>query len=65
MRDIWIPELTHPRISTNEPEIGDIHRRAKVKLDKILAEHQPQPLEETVQYELTKILTSAEQDLGI
>lgn len=34
-------------------------------LDKILAEHQPQPLEEAVQYELTKILTSAEQDLGI
>ena len=64
MREIWIPDLTHPRISTDGPPPTDIRKRAKEKLEWILTEHQPEPLEEDVQNELTKILTAAEREIG-
>ena len=64
MRQIWIPDLTHPRISTDEPPPTDIRQRAKEKLEWILAEHQPVPLEEDVQDELRSILAVAEREIG-
>ena len=64
MRQIWIPDLTHPRTSAGSPQPTDIRQRAKEKLEWILAEHQPEPLEEDVQNELTKILTAAEREIG-
>lgn len=64
MREIWIPDLTHPRLAPEGELEGDIRKRAKVKFDKILAEHEPQPLEEAVQHEIESILNSAEIDLG-
>jgi trimethylamine--corrinoid protein Co-methyltransferase len=64
MREIWIPDLTHPRLAPDGKLEGDIRKRAKVKFDKILAEHEPQPLEEAVQYEIDIILKKAEDELA-
>jgi trimethylamine--corrinoid protein Co-methyltransferase len=64
MRDIWIPNLTHPRMDSGGSQNGDIRKRAKAKVDHILAEHEPQPLEEVVQHEIKNILMYAELELG-
>ncbi|MCP4142475.1 MAG: hypothetical protein GY755_19730 [Chloroflexi bacterium] len=64
LREIWIPELSHPRISQSEPPSPDIRQRARDKFDKILAEHKPEPLEESIQRELTSILDVAEKDIA-
>jgi trimethylamine--corrinoid protein Co-methyltransferase len=64
MREIWIPELTHPRlVADGTPEV-DIRKRARAKFDKILAEHEPQPLEEAAKDEINLILKKAEEQLG-
>jgi len=62
MRDIWIPGLTHPRPSFDDKPQPDIRQRAKAELDRILAEHHPEPLEETVQVELQVILNAAARE---
>jgi trimethylamine:corrinoid methyltransferase-like protein len=43
----------------------DIRQRARARLDSILAEHEPQPLEEAVQNEITLILKKAAEHLGM
>jgi len=63
MREIWIPQLTHPRISTNGSPKTDIRKRAKDKLEWILAEHQPEPLENDVQHELRSMLGAAQREI--
>lgn len=63
IREIWIPELTHPRISPDDSPSSDIRQRARARLDKILAEHEPEPLEQSVQDELGAILGAAEREL--
>jgi trimethylamine--corrinoid protein Co-methyltransferase len=65
VRNIWIPELTHPRLSQGDPPSPDIRKRARAKLDKILIEHEVEPLEEAVQAELRAILKAAEQESKI
>ena len=65
LREIWIPDLTHPRPSMDGSPLPDIRRRARSKLDKILAEHEPEPLDEAAQAELQVILDAAAQELGI
>ncbi len=72
IRDIWIPGLTHPtaalrtgpRSSFDDKPQPDIRQRAKAKVDKILAEYRPEPLEEAAQVELRVILDAAERELG-
>ena len=64
IRDIWIPDLTHPCMSPLGEQEGDIRKRARAKFDQILAEHEPQPLEEAVHYEIDIILKKAEEELG-
>ena len=64
IREIWIPELSHPRISGDDQTSGDIHQRARSKFERILAEHNPEPLERTVRNELGAVLEAAEQELG-
>ena len=64
IRDIWIPELSHPRITQSEPTSPDIRQCARAKFDRLLAEHDPEPLERNVQNELRAILKAAEQELG-
>jgi trimethylamine:corrinoid methyltransferase-like protein len=64
VREIWIPELTHPRPSEGGEPLPDVRKRARAKLDRILAEHEPEPLEQAAQAELQIILDAAEQELG-
>jgi trimethylamine--corrinoid protein Co-methyltransferase len=64
VQEIWIPELTHPRLSLGDQPLPDIRQRARAKLDRILAEHEPEPLEEAAQAELRAILDAAERQLG-
>jgi trimethylamine--corrinoid protein Co-methyltransferase len=61
---IWIPELSHPRPSLDGEPLPDIRWRARAEFDRILAEHQPQPLEEAAQAELRAILDAAARELG-
>jgi trimethylamine--corrinoid protein Co-methyltransferase len=64
MRNIWIPTLTHPRQSQGGENIQEIQRRARAKLDRILSEHEPIPLEQAAQNEINLILQTAEQQFG-
>lgn len=64
MREIWIPELTHPRPPRAGEPLGDVRKRARANLDRVLAEHEPEPLEEAAQAELQAILDAAERELG-
>ncbi len=64
MREIWIPDLTHPRLAIDGTQEVDIRKRARAKFDKILAEHEPQPLEEAAKDEINLILKKAEGQLG-
>jgi trimethylamine--corrinoid protein Co-methyltransferase len=63
LREIWIPTLSHPRRSLDGKPLADIRRRARAELDRILAEHQPEPLEEAAQAELQVILDAAAREL--
>jgi trimethylamine--corrinoid protein Co-methyltransferase len=65
MRARWIPELTHPRASQAGQPTPAIRARARAKIDQILAEHQPPPLDQPVQVELKSILKAAERQIGI
>jgi trimethylamine--corrinoid protein Co-methyltransferase len=44
MRAMWIPGLSHPPPAVAGAPLPDIRQRAKAKLDRILAEHEPEPL---------------------
>jgi trimethylamine--corrinoid protein Co-methyltransferase len=61
----WIPPLTHPRSLLGDKPSPDIRQHARAKLDKILAEHQPVPLEQAAQDELRAILAAAERELAV
>jgi trimethylamine--corrinoid protein Co-methyltransferase len=56
----WIPQLSHPRFSLPEQPSTDIRQRAREKLEEILAEHLPEPLEQVAQAELLVILQAAQ-----
>jgi trimethylamine--corrinoid protein Co-methyltransferase len=64
MREIWIPELTHPRPTSSEQSLSDTRERARAELDRILEEHKPEPLEEAARAELQGILDAAARELG-
>jgi trimethylamine--corrinoid protein Co-methyltransferase len=64
MRELWIPELTHPMPPMDGSALPDICERARARLDKILAEHQPEPLDPAAQKELQAILQAAEEEIG-
>ncbi len=61
LRERWIPRLTNPQ-SVNGDGPADIQIRARAELDRILDEHQPEPLDKTVQNELVSILEAAERE---
>jgi len=44
--------------------LGDIRIRARAKLDRVLTEHEPEPLGEAAQAELRVILNAAQRELG-
>jgi trimethylamine--corrinoid protein Co-methyltransferase len=63
LREFWIPELTHPRPAPGgEPSPG-LRGRARATLNRILKDHEPEPLDDAVQEELRSILEAAEREL--
>jgi trimethylamine--corrinoid protein Co-methyltransferase len=60
IRDIWIPELTRPHPMMDDKPQSDIRQRARHRFEKILIEHQPEPLPEDIQVELQSIIKAAE-----
>ena len=63
LREIWIPELSYPRMSKGKQPSPDIRQRAREEFDKLLKEHQPEPLEEAIQRELKKILDAGAKEI--
>jgi len=63
VRSTWIPELTHPRRPLDGGPVPDIRSRARSKFERILAEHQPEPLPEPARAELRVILDAAMREL--
>jgi len=60
IRDIWLPKLTHPDPTMDDQHLPDIRERARATFDKILREHQPEPLPKDIRVELQSILKAAE-----
>lgn len=63
LREIWIPELTHPRPTMEDRSQWDAIERARAKFDQILSDHQPEPLEDEIQKELAAILDAAANEI--
>jgi len=61
VREIWIPELTHPAPAETET---DVRKRARARVERILAEHEVAPLGAAVRAELRAILDAAERELS-
>jgi hypothetical protein len=59
----WIPILSYPRPSLDSKPLADIRQRARAELDRILTEHQREPLGEAAQAELQVILDAATREL--
>ncbi|NOQ39739.1 MAG: hypothetical protein GQ562_05410 [Anaerolineales bacterium] len=62
IREIWLPELTHPAPMMAEQAPEDVRIRARQILKNILDEHQPEPLSKEVQEELKLILKAAKNE---
>jgi trimethylamine---corrinoid protein Co-methyltransferase len=64
IRDIWLPHLSYPAPLMTTPPSPDIRTRARATFERILKEHQPEPLPKNVQFELQAIMNAAEKELG-
>lgn len=64
LREVWIPPLTQPRPRLDGKRSADIRQRARAEFDRILTEHEPEPLARAVQSELRAILDAAARELG-
>jgi len=64
IRDIWLPKLTHPAPTMNAQPSTDIRKRARATFERILNEHQPEPLPKETQVELKNIIQTAETDIN-
>ncbi len=62
IREIWLPQLTHPPPTMDSQRLPDIRRRARTTFKRILTEHHPEPLPEKHQAELQKIIQAAAAD---
>jgi trimethylamine--corrinoid protein Co-methyltransferase len=61
IRNIWLPKLTHPDPTMDDQPSPDIRRRARATFERILAQHQPEPLPKDFQVELHNIMKAAER----
>jgi trimethylamine--corrinoid protein Co-methyltransferase len=64
VRERWIPALTHPRPSMTGEPLPELRQRARATVDRILATHEPEPLDTASQAELGRILDMAHRELG-
>jgi len=62
IRDIWLPKLTHPDPAIDDQPSPDIRKRARATFERILTQHQPEPLAKDIQVELQNIMLAAERD---
>jgi trimethylamine--corrinoid protein Co-methyltransferase len=60
IRDIWLPELTHPAPRMDGQSSAHVRQRARATFERILAQHQPEPLPKDIKVELQKIMKVAE-----
>ena len=63
IREIWLPELTHPAPRVDTGPSPEIRERARETFARILRDHQPMPLPEDLQTELQSIIRAAERAL--
>lgn len=56
--------MTRPRPPLDGKALPDIRQRARTEFDRILAEHEPEPLEEAAQAELRAIMDAAAREFG-
>ena len=63
IRERWIPGLTHPRLGMGGIQDDDVRRRARAEVARILAQHQPLPLDDLAQNALCEILAAATKEL--
>ena len=63
IRDIWLPELTHPAPSMGRQIPDDIRKRARATFVDIMESHQPVTLPTDLQYELQEIMQAAERQI--
>jgi trimethylamine--corrinoid protein Co-methyltransferase len=65
IRDIWLPKLTHPAPTIEGQPSSDVRQRARATFEKILTEHQPEPLPMDIQVELQNILKASEKGIEL
>jgi trimethylamine--corrinoid protein Co-methyltransferase len=65
IRDIWLPKLTHPAPTMEGQPSSDVRQRARATFEKILTEHQPEPLPMDIQVELQNILKASEKGIEL
>jgi trimethylamine--corrinoid protein Co-methyltransferase len=63
IRDIWLPNLSHPNPNIQGSSSQDIRDRAREKFERILTEHQPKSLPKDIQIELRNIISAAEKEI--
>lgn len=63
IRNIWLPKLTHPDPMMDGQPSPDIRKRARATFERILTQHQPEPLPKDLQDELKKIMQAAEENV--
>jgi trimethylamine--corrinoid protein Co-methyltransferase len=63
LRNIWFPELSHPRPPLDGSPMPGLRQRARAEVRRILAEHEPEPLDGTQQAELQAIMAAAAREL--
>jgi trimethylamine--corrinoid protein Co-methyltransferase len=64
IRDIWLPNLTHPAPRMDGQPSVEVRQRARATFERILAEHQPEPLPKDIQVELKDIMQAAEDRMA-
>jgi len=61
IREIWLPTLTHPAPVMGDQQPIEIKERARERMQKILTDHQPEPLAAEIEAELSKVITAYEK----
>jgi trimethylamine--corrinoid protein Co-methyltransferase len=64
IREIWLPKLSHPAPTFGGQPSPDIRQRARATFERILKEHQPEPLPKEIQAELHNIMQAAESGIA-
>jgi len=64
IRDIWLPNLTHPAPTMGRQSKPNIHEQVRATFVRILTEHKPEPLPKDIQVELQNILRAAKRVLS-